>query len=285
MNSVCAVIVTYNPGADLSNNILALRKQVDDLVIVDNASSGAALDRIADVQRQTPCSVIYNDRNRGIAAALNVGFRYAMDNQYEWIVAFDQDSTVTTGFIEAMLHKGLTEARVGIICPTYQDPVSKLAIKMPKTRSGDLLTTMTSGSMIHRATFERAGLFEEKLFIDSVDTEYSLRLRSMGFRLVETEQAILLHSLGRIGVHRFLGKTLVTTNHSAARRYYITRNRLLILHRYIRDWPWVRFDATGFVREFLVMLLVEDQRPAKLRQMIKGVIDCVCGRWGQQVPL
>ena len=107
----------------------------------------------------------------------------------------------------------------------------------------------------------------------------------MGFHLVQSERAILYHSLGKITFRRFLGKKLVATNHSAARRYYITRNRLFVISQHPRDLSWLRFDLHEIFRELAAILLIENHKAAKLRMMIRGAIDCARGRWGPQVPL
>lgn len=284
-SSVCAIIVTYHPGPDLIHNVSLLSPQVDAIVVVDNASSGASLDRINELSRQSRCTVIRNERNLGMAAALNIGFRFAIERGYEWIVTFDQDSTVLEGFIEALLNTARISVGTAIVCPTYMDQVSHRVMQMPRTSSGELMTTMTSGSMMHRSTYERAGPFDERLYIDSVDNEYCLRVRSMGLRLLQSDGAVLLHSLGRLTVHRFLGTTLSTTNHSAARRYYITRNRLFVLSRYRRDLQWLRIELRAMLKDVLAIALFEQDRFAKFRSMTKAVVDCARGRWGAQVPL
>ncbi len=285
MTSVCAVIVTYNPGADLLRNVLALRDQVKHLIVVDNASSGAALERVREVQAQISCTVIYNEANLGIAAALNIGFRVAVDNQCEWIVAFDQDSTVTGGFVPALLETAATASAPGLICPVYIDRRSMTEMVMPRLPSGEPLTVMTSGSMLRRATYLKVGPFNERLYIDSVDNEYCLRIRSMGMHIAQSEKAILLHSLGKITFRRIGTKKLAATNHSPARCYYITRNRLYLIFHYPRAWRWILFSLQEMVREFMAILFVEQQKLAKIGYMLKGAADFARGRWGRQVPL
>ena len=143
-SSVCGVIVTYHPGADFLKNASLLSRQVGAIVVVDNGSFGESGDRIKELQVQTACTVIRNEKNLGIAAALNLGFRVAIEKQYEWIVAFDQDSTVTEGCIEALLETARGTTETGIACPTYKDRDSMTEMIMPRSPTGGLLTAMTS---------------------------------------------------------------------------------------------------------------------------------------------
>ncbi|HKR28985.1 MAG TPA: glycosyltransferase family 2 protein [Terriglobales bacterium] len=284
-SSVCAVVITYNPGEDLISNVQLLSPQVGHVVLVDNASVGAAAARISEIEEQSSCSVIRNGRNLGIAAALNIGFRFAIDRHYEWIVTFDQDSTVTDGFILALLGTADAASAPALISPTYFDRQLKMELGVPTLAGGEPLTAMTSGSMLHRSTFLKAGPFDERLFIDQVDIEYCLRIRSMGMHIMRSERAVLLHSLGNISFRRVFGKRLVATNHSPARRYYKTRNRLFLLFRYAHDWNWIRFDVRATLAELLAILLIERQKLSKIRYMIRGAFDFTRGKWGPQVPL
>ena len=147
------------------------------------------------------------------------------------------------------------------------------------------MTAMTSGSMLHRSTWLKAGPFDERLFIDSVDNEYCLRIRSVGMHIVQSERAVLLHTLGKFTFRKFLGRKLVATNHSPQRRYYMTRNRLFLLSRYPRDWRWIRFHVREMIWELVSILCVEEHKFSKIAFMLRGALDFTRGRWGCQIPL
>jgi len=283
-HSVCAVVVTYNPGPDLISNLTLLSRQVEHIVIVDNGSS-CEISNVQDAQEQFPCTIVRNETNLGVAAALNKGCRIAVSEHYAWIVTFDQDSKVTEGFIQGLLSDADRIDNLGMISPRYVDQRSMRDLPLPKASPGKLLTTLTSGSMFRTLTYINSGPFNEDLFIDCVDIEYCLRLRSMGLCIAESQSAVLLHSLGKISFHRILGRSLPTTNHSPSRRYYIARNRLYVFIRYPRERSWICQNGLATMLDMMMILLFEKEKLAKLRFMLKGVIDCLLGRMGQQVPL
>ena len=105
MNSVCAVIVTFRPKADALENLAKVRPQVQGLVVVDNGSSAEALAPFRAAIGDLDFTLIENGENLGIATALNIGVRWAQSKDYEFVALFDQDSTVSEGFIETMLSK------------------------------------------------------------------------------------------------------------------------------------------------------------------------------------
>jgi rhamnosyltransferase len=138
--------------------------------------------------------------------------------------------------------------------------------------------------MIPLRAIEELGGFDESLFMDYVDIEFSLRARRKGMGILES-QAILYHALGRETYHRFCGVSFRSTNHSAARRYYITRNRVRLLARYIRDWPWMWRESKAFLSETIKIAMVEDRKWDKLGAIAAGVRDALLGKVGKRAKL
>ena len=120
---VCAVIVAFNPSERLLENVAALRPQVAEVVVVDNASSPSTLQDIQEVEK-CGAKVFYNEENLGIAAALNIGVNYALEQGYAWIATFDQDSQPPPEFVERLLgtyDPYPDKERVAILSPIYRD--------------------------------------------------------------------------------------------------------------------------------------------------------------------
>src|ERR1700693_2725851 len=217
--SVCAVFVTYNPRPTFVENILAVAAQAGSVVVVDNGSSGETEQYLRELEARPDCKVIRNRQNLGIATALNLGVNYATEAGFDWICTFDQDSRVCEEFFSKMLeayqHAPHPE-RIAIVTPLYVDRESGIKSRLRRARDGEILTTMTSGSMIPSSAIRKLGLFDESLYIDAVDTEYCLRARRNGMMILQSH-AVLLHSLGRTTYHRMFGIRFGTTNHSPGR--------------------------------------------------------------------
>ena len=289
-NSVCAVIVTYNCSSALARNVELLRPQVGSLLIVDNGSGKESLALLEEIQRDYACEVIYNGANLGIAAALNVGVSYAARNGFEWLATFDQDSQVSGDFVACLLqtfHEDISNEKVGMVLPRYVDTSTGVEVPQMNSRAGTLVIGITSGAMTKLEVFASCGLFEEKLFIDCVDTEFCLRISRRGWIIIESQGAVLLHSLGRMTSKSLpLGRKLLTSNHSPARRYYIARNRIFMWTRYLSKYPrWTIDDMGRFAREILIILIMEDHRLKKTRYTLRGLTDALIGRFGYRVPL
>ena len=284
--SVCAVIVTYHPSAAMLENMAKVLPQVHGLVVVDNGSTAEELKALRAASQAHGFHLIENKENLGIAEALNQGVLWAKSEAYPWVILFDQDSKITDGFIPHMLetyHNASNREEVAIIAPTYVDVASGLHQPLMQAGNGEILLTMASGSMMPSSVLKNLGPFDESLFMDYVDTEFCLRARRKGMLIIQSS-AILFHSCGRITRHRFLGRSFATTNHSVARRYYITRNRLQLLTSYASDWPWAWRETKAMLSEATKIALVENEKCGKFRAMVMGMIDAL-SRVGKKIKL
>ncbi len=285
--TVCAVIVTYNPRPGFIENIVSVAAQVGHVVVVDNGSSTEAAQHLHDLETSLGCKVIRNYQNLGIAVALNLGVKYALETGSDWACTFDQDSRVCDGFISTMLEAyklAPCPKRVALLAPTYVDRESGVKMRLKRARNGQILTTMTSGSMVSMAAIRKLGFFDESLYMDAVDIEFCLRARREGMLILQSP-AVLLHSLGQTSYYRLFGLRFGVTNHAANRRYYMTRNRLRLLMRYAADWSWTWRESRTMLLDVAKIVLAEDNKWRKFRAIAAGIADACRGKVGKQVEL
>jgi rhamnosyltransferase len=287
VDDVCAVVVTYHPDDDVLENLAAVRPQVQGLIVVDNGSPRRAVDKLRAVQSSLGFSMIENQENLGIAAALNQGVRWALEGGYKWVSLFDQDSKVTAGYMNAMLNASTSfenEAGAAILVPQYIDSRRGHILPPSYMYDGNLALAMTSGSFIHESVFKEHGCFAEELFIGGVDYEYSLRLRARGKVLKECRDAVLLHAPSAPQPFRVCGSTLFyTSNYGPLRRYYADRNRVWLLRKYGTRFPGVIYGMyLAWLKDFVKLLLGENDKARKMSQMAQGVVDGLRTRMGRK---
>jgi rhamnosyltransferase len=285
--SVCAVIVTFNPESVVFQNIESIAAQFDKVIIVDNGSHPKTVERLVALELPSTLEVISNRDNLGIAAALNRGIRQALSEHFDWICTLDQDSSLSAGYVSTMLaehRRSASPAQVALITPVYVDRASGVTVRLMRTAAGEILTTMTSGTMVAPGAIQRLGFFDETLFIDAVDTEFCLRARRQTMTILQSP-AVLYHSLGRTTYYSFLGLRFGTTNHSADRRYYITRNRMRLFARYAGDWSWAWREGRIMIFDTTKIALLEKDRWNKFRAMLAGMADALSGKMGKQCEL
>ena len=72
MNSVAAIIITYNVENDFRLRINKLKGKVDEIIVVDNGSTNETINMLKALEDEI--TVIYLNENKGIASALNKGY-------------------------------------------------------------------------------------------------------------------------------------------------------------------------------------------------------------------
>src|ERR1700677_4481751 len=102
-NGVCAVIVTFRPQAEVLENLAAVRRHVEAMVVVDNGSTEDRLSPLREAARTLDFILIENGRNLGLPAALNIGMAQAERLGFHWLCLFVQDSGITDGFFPVFL--------------------------------------------------------------------------------------------------------------------------------------------------------------------------------------
>jgi len=283
--NVVAVVVTYHPDAGLSARLGDLALQFGRVVVVDNHSRDEERFHLrALANRASNIFLIPNPENVGVAAALNQGCRHALEQGASWVVTFDQDSVPATDLLACVAAEWAAQPerdRIGLIGVNFRSPNGATLIP---ARSGlaDARAVITSGSLLNLAAWGDVGPFREDFFIDEVDHEYALRMRRKGWLVKVTRRVLMDHALGSPRRHNLGGWQPVLSHHSALRRYYMVRNRMLLAREHLDFDPRFVWGQLGrSLRETASVLLFEPEKAAKLRAMAKGLVDGLRGRAGR----
>lgn len=282
MEKIAAIVVTYNPDEGLNKSTKSLIKQVDSIIMVDNGSNDEGKEIINKIKNKygEKIEVIFNEENLGIATALNKGVKYALNNDYKWILTMDQDSCAEENMVKIMLetYYAIDEnERKDILSlfPTFIDRgIESLDKNNENVKYEYVDAEITSGNLLKAEIFEKAGFFDDSLFIDMVDTDYCMRLNELGIKMIRISGAILNHSIGNSKQVKKLFGTFNTSNHSATRRYYMTRNRFYTWNKYknLNSFTLKR-DKKLFKKEFVKIILGEDDKLNKVKMVLKGYKD------------
>ncbi len=278
---IAGVVVLFRPGEDLAANIASYLGQVDILFVVDNSDHETA--RTSALLRELG-NVVYvaNERNLGVARALNMGAQMALDRGCDFLLTMDQDSKAAQGMVEKMLAclGSFKPDSIGIVAPFHATrPGEK---PDGKAECLEVPVAMTSGNLLNLQAYKIVGPFMDELFVDFVDIEYCLRLRAGGFGIIRANRAVLEHRVGNIMKFRLFSKDLYLTSHASLRKYYKTRNRFFVADRYKTVFPaFRRADRIRFGLELLRLLLFESGKMEKLSMMCRGYADYRRGRMGR----
>ncbi|MBQ8997859.1 MAG: glycosyltransferase family 2 protein [Clostridium sp.] len=282
MCKVAAIIVSYNPDNNLLDSINLLINQVERIIIVDNGSEAEKkknINLIRDIDKEK-IEIIFNEENLGIATALNIGIRSALKQGYKWILTMDQDSKVSKNMVEKMLevYNSIDEKERKDILSIFPNFVDERVQSIEENSDMDTYeyvdADITSGNLLRAEVFDKVGFFDDSLFIDLVDTDFCMRLNEKNIKMIKVRDAILYHSLGESqSVKSIFGK-FNTSNHSALRRYYMTRNRFYTWEKYkdLNSFTLNR-DKSLFKKEFVKIILGEKDKLNKIKMVFKGYKD------------
>lgn len=277
-NTICAGIVTYNPGIErLTENIAAIIDQVTMVYIVDNGSSNIKDIRELILQWGDKIHLAENLKNEGIAFALNQLMDMA-DGRFDWILTLDQDSVVQSDLIE--VYEGILDKtdNVGILCCKMLDRNADKGKRMNPAEETkrhavgicDIPKCITSASLTNVKAVLAVGGFDDNLFIDGVDDDICYALTRGGYRIVQADYIGLLHELGQSKTYHLFGKTFTVTNHSAFRKYYISRNAIILAKKYHFNLMVSYLNA---YKRILTVLIFEQDKRNKISAIVKGIQD------------
>lgn len=300
--SVAALIVTYNPDGNFVKGIKSISTQVSHVLVIDNGSSDDSATFLSVIDEIENSSIISNNKNIGLASALNQGVSLLKELGYRWVITLDQDSIPASNMTERMLstlnncsciekvafvganikYENMGNYEYKWLCKNERYPfLFKLATSR-NVNDSDVTSVITSGSLTNISMFQDIGAFKDKFFIDCIDTEYSLRAKKNGYRIIVSVDAILYHNLGNKTQVPFLRGSITPNFHKPFRRYYIARNQVAVLQEYAFIYPhWLLLELVYSTYNFLRIFLFEDQKKENFIMIVKGYYDGIMGKFGE----
>jgi rhamnosyltransferase len=140
---------------------------------------------------------------------------------------------------------------------------------------------ISSGSLISLKALERIGPFDERFFIEHVDTDWCLRARAAGYELLGVADARLDHRFGEEALRApLVGGKRGFFLYSPERNYYLVRNTIALWRRPYTPMVW---KAHGLLRVVALMIwhvLVARPRRKRLKFMWQGLCDGLGGGYG-----
>ena len=268
---IAGCVVLYNPDEAVLRNIDAMLNDVELLHVVDNTDNPN--DELVKKILSRP-GIQYHrfPNNIGMSPALNLAARLTHEAGFDFLLTMDQDSWPEPEMVSEMLafFNICGPQKVGMLAPNHVTLASPY--RANPAAFNEVLFSMTSGCLLNLDAYKKCGPFMDKLFIDYVDVEYGLRLKTKGYSIIRANNAILHHGLGSIKNHCIpCIKKTYTTNHSALRLYYLTRNMLAVHEMYRDSFPhFVQNDIKYYKKRIAKIILFENDKIFKLHMCHKG---------------
>jgi len=253
-------------------------------LIIDNNSNKNTKDILIKLEN-SKIKTIYNEKNYGIARALNEGVKFARENKFKWILTMDQDSIAESKMINKMLectHCYSNNEKVVSFSPTILDKRVDIHYRKKIEPYQESFTAITSGNLLNVNIFNKLIRYEEKLFIDSVDFDFCLKLHMSNYIIIRCNNTFLFHELGEIKFKKIFGFKIHYSIHSLTRKYYMIRNNIYIFKKYFWKFPFFCIKKQIFtILECLKIFLVEKDKILNIKFMIKGFLHGIINRYNE----
>jgi len=281
VDSVAGIVVLYNPDRSVIDNINSYINQIDHLFIVDNSEKPVTSIRDFFETNQA-ATYVFNGGNLGVAAALNIGAKRAIEKGFSFLLTMDQDSKAPVSLVESLIKVAESRKDVGIVSPLHSNKFGT-HLKLDKGNY-EVMSVMTSGNLLSLDAYKKNGGFLDDFFIDYVDVEYCIRLNYNGFKVLRVNDVILEHNEANISQKNFFSRTYYPPNFQPFRLYYKTRNLLYLRQIYKRKFPYpLKEEYKIFVMNFLKILLYENHKLLKIKMILLGIWDYLNKRKGRRL--
>lgn len=264
MTSVLIVVLNWNGADDTLQCVSSLTKQPGDdfsILVIDNGSKADDFKKLDFLKAIPQLEIIREPKNLGFAGGVNVGIRYAIKNNFEYVALFNNDAVVDKGWLENLQagfkidHSisavtGLLLHEDGKTIDSTGDYYSTWGMPFPRSRDLQTVTapdsgyvfSATGGATLYKTSlFKEIGLFDESFFAYYEDVDVSFRAQLAGHKIYYNKKALAYHKQG------------ATSGKIPGFTVYQTFKNIPLL--YIKDVPTSLLVPIGFKLFFLYWLI------------------------------
>ncbi len=242
------ILLNWNGTADTLECLESLRRCGDrrfDVVVVENGSREEEVRRLKEslqVSETLQGELLLESReNLGFAGGCNFALRYGLERDYKYFFLLNNDTQIDPHCLSSLVETAASDPRIGMVgavnyyasdpervwysggrmdwkTGNLLDPTAEALdlSRFPPIREVDDVTG--SSLLIKREVLEKVGLLEPKYFAYYEETEWCLRAKKVGYKIVACLKAKVWHKVSR-------------TLPAPGIQYMMTRNRCLFMLR------------------------------------------------------
>lgn len=300
MKKVVISIINYNGRENTTACLESIQKITRDsyilsTIVIDNNSVEPFTLR-EQSYKDIDLSVVYNKENKGFSGGHNIGIKYALKNNADYVILLNNDCVVDPDFIEKMLVVAESKEEIGLLSPKiyfkkgseyHKDRYDKKDLGKviwyaggnidwrnmiashvgvdevdhgQYDKSGETMFASGCCLLIKKSVLLSIGFLDEAYFLYYEDADFNERAKRADFLSYYAQEAVIWHSnAGSAG-----------GSGSVLQDYYISRNRL----RFAMKYAPVR-TKFALIKESIKILL------SGRKWQKKGVRDFYLGIYGK----
>jgi GT2 family glycosyltransferase len=215
MPFVYVLVLNWNNApatADFLESCAALTYPNFQVVVIDNGSEAGSLDSV--IAHYPATQLIANESNLGFAAGMNVGIRYALQHGADFIFLANNDTLLASDMLDRLIEAAVAHeadlASPAITIAGLPERIWSMGgwrsritleivqrhrhIDVAKLREPFVVDYVSGCGMLMRAcSLEKVGLFDERFFMYYEDSDFCLRARNQGCKLIVVPDARMQH--------------------------------------------------------------------------------------------
>lgn len=298
---VC-VVLNWN-GADMTieclQSLLACGLTEEAVLVVDNASTDGSPEKIRG--RFPAVRVIENSENLGWSGGNNIGIEAALADGADCVFLLNNDTVLDPRAVEVLLEAAVSDPGAGMFSPkvlnyyrkdefdfaggriNWRDGRTYHRGKGEKDRGQydrpeEMETLYGCALMVRREVIERIGLIDPGYFAYYEDTDWCVRARKAGFRLLYIPGSRVWHKISA---------TNRVQECAPMPAYYLSRNRLIFLGRNRGTSPAFHLlNLFQFIRlsssSLFWLATGRKKRASSVLWALLGLVDYYLGRKGKK---
>lgn len=296
--SVAIIVVNWNNADDTIDCIQSLQKIAYDnfkVFLIDNGSSDDSISRL-EALRGEKVELVESGKNLGFSGGNNIGIAMALKEGFDYVLLLNNDTVVDKMFLNELMSVAESEEKIGIVGSKiyfYDEPdriwygggrFSWLGggrhlqycemDKNPGDKKPKETEYMTGCVFLIRSKIiMTVGDLCEDFFMYYEDTDWSLRVKRAGYKIMYAPASKVYHKISRSASK--LSNPLI--------HYYHIRNALLLSKRQAPKiilpgiYLWSFFH---YLKQILKLIIMPSKRDVS-RMIMRGIKDFYRGRFGQ----
>ncbi|MDY6549683.1 glycosyltransferase [Acinetobacter faecalis] len=293
---VATIVVTYNRLGLLKQSIynhINQTRRTDLLLIVDNSSTDGTSDFLKDITLDyAEIKIIKLKENTGGAGGFYAGLDFIKQKhpEIDWVWLMDDDALPAYNALEALLDGTLNMEFIYGSLPNMNEKCSWPNINLNKKKLNNIndfegLEEVNwipfLGFFISMNLVNKIGLPEKDFFLAADDVEYSFRAKQYGSKIFINSDSKIEHPCAETYRIFILYRFLTNLKLVPWKRYYDTRNRILVARKYYGVKLYFQTIPASFLR-LLATLLYEDNRLLQIKAFLTGIYDGLLNKKGKR---
>ena len=294
--NVHIIVLNWNGKDDTIECVESLQEINYDnykIIVVDNGSED---DSVFEIKKNFPrIKIIENKKNLGFAGGNNIGMKYAMENEADYVLLINNDTTVDENFLTELVKIGESNKKIGALGSKiyFHSEPNRIwfaggKVNWLKNKGTHLgLDEIDNGQynkisevdyltgcclLVKREVIEKIGVLAEDYFLYYEDTDFSARVKNAGYKIMYVPKSKIYHKISRS-----------TKPGSPSYIYYHVRNGLVMAKRNgsllskIAIYPYCVFL---FLKQIIKIIFLSQKRNWAFA-VLKGEKDFLLGKMGK----